>query len=368
MDFRFFANVRGLPVPTRLPEVYYSCSTVNLGRAGASCPKPPIDTDTVPVLRLPLSLLIATLSVSAAHAQSAEQTNAEASDQVAAGDVVQNRQTAAQAYDRAASLYVAGEYAQAGQWFMTAYRLAPARAALVQAVRSYQRAGDLMRAGTLALLLGEAYPNDAAATELASQLIEEAGRRSVLVMVECDACTIEVEGRLLSTRGAFLRSNMTHRVVARFGDVSVDREVRGSDGEQVVLAIERPAEAVGEETPTESPTVVEPTPTRRRGLAPHYFVAGVITTAALGGLTAWSGLNALSGVDAYEADPTQEAYDRGVRRERRTNAFIGLTAAAAVTTAILAILTNFKRDEAPGTRAAIAPTQGGAMFVVEGSL
>ncbi|MBX3247568.1 MAG: hypothetical protein KF901_10365 [Myxococcales bacterium] len=319
-------------------------------------------------LRLSL-LLLAASSFSSAHAQSAEQTNAEASDRVATGDAVQNRQTAAQAYDRAASLYVAGEFAQAGQWFMTAYRLAPSRAALVQAVRSYQRSGDLLRAGTLALLLGESYPNDAAATELATQLIEEAGRRAIFMTVECDGCTVEVDGRLLGTQGAFLRSGQSHRLIAHFGDVAVEREVRGADGEQVVVAIERPAEATVDQTPTdETPTSEDPAPARRRGLSPHYFVTGVITTAALGGLTVWSGLNTLSGVDAYEANPTQEAYDRGVRRERRTNAFIGLTAAAAVTTAVLAILTNFKGDDAPRTRAAIAPTANGAIFVLEGSL
>jgi Ni/Co efflux regulator RcnB len=139
-----------------------------------------------------------------ARAQGAAATNAEASDRVATGDVVQNRQAAAQAYDRAASLYVAGQYAEAGQWFMSAYRLAPARAALVQAVRSYQRAGDLARSGTLAVLLGEAYPNDASANELVAQILEEAGRSTVLLTVQCQGCVVEVDGRLLATRGAYL--------------------------------------------------------------------------------------------------------------------------------------------------------------------
>jgi hypothetical protein len=299
-------------------------------------------------------------------------THAESSDRVATGDVVQNRQAAAQAYDRAASLYVAGQYAEAGQWFMSAYRLAPARAALVQAVRSYQRAGDLARSGTLAVLLGEAYPNDASANELVAQVLEEAGRSTVLLTVQCQGCVVEVDGRLLATRGAYLTPDVRHAVVAYFGDVRVDRHAEGERGAQVSLEIETP-EGV---TIDADGNVGTPPPltTRDRGvrvMPAAVFWTGLGLTAALGGVTIWSGVDTVSGVDAYEENPSEERYQSGQRKERRTNALLGATAGMAFVTVLTAFFTDFEgepEDERASTRFGIAPSTDGAMVFVRGAL
>ncbi len=323
-------------------------------------------------VKVPWLLACVLVASAGAHAQDVGSTNEEASDRVATGDVVRNRQAAAQAYDRAASLYVAGQYAQAGQWFMSAYRLAPARAALVQAVRSYQRAGELARAGTLALLLGEAYPNDAGATALVSEVVEEAGRSSALLTVQCAGCIIEVDGRLLATRGAYLTPDERHVVVAYFGDIRVERSAVGARGEQLLIELEVPEGATtvdGEETGS----TVPPLTTRDRGvrvLPPAVFWTGVGLTAALGGVTLWSGVDTVSGVDAYEANPSEERYQDGQRKERRTNALLGATAGMALVAIVSALFTDFEGDpeDAASASVGVSPSIDGAIFYVRGRL
>jgi hypothetical protein len=335
----------------------------------------PVARSVYPVAVRPshLCILVALATTSSAFAQNtAASTNAEASDRVATGDAVQNRQAAAQAYDRAASLYVAGDFAQAGQWFMSAYRLAPSRAALVQAVRSYQRAGDLTRAGTLAILLGEAYPNDASAAELVAQVVEEAGRVSVVLTVACEGCVIEVDGRLLATRGAYLTPGEEHAIVAYFGDVRVERSAAGARGEQVALEIPTP-DGVTMDPNEGDGTTPPPLTTRDRGvrvLPPAVFWTGLGLTAVVGGLTVWSGVDTLSGVDAYEENPSEERYSAGQRKERRTNALIGASAGVAVVTLLTAFFTDFEGDPEDDDRASvtIAPSTDGAMVYVRGAL
>ncbi|MAT26328.1 MAG: hypothetical protein CMN29_15420 [Sandaracinus sp.] len=332
-------------------------------------------------LRSGLVALLLASATSASAQDAAERAAAEQSDVRATGDQVANRRTAAQAYDRAANYFMGGQFDRAGQWFMTAYRLAPARAALVQAVRSYQRAGELARAGTLAILLAEQYPNDAPAVQLANEVMVEASRRAVLVTVECDGCEVEADGRLLATQAAYLGPDEAHAIVAYFGNARVEREARGESGAQVLLEIETPEGA--EVAPDESEAQARATARRRREeeedeggiqvLGPGLFWTSAAATVGLGALTLWSGLDTLSGVDAYEATPTLERLQNGQDKERRTNLLIGFTAAFAATTAVLAIFTDFAgddedEDDDAGTRAAIVPTRDGAVVMVEGQL
>jgi hypothetical protein len=91
----------------------------------------------------------------------------------------------------------------------------------------------------------------------------------------------------------------------------------------------------------------------------------------------WSGLDTTAGVPAYEANPTQAALEAGQQKELRTNVLVGVTALVGVTTAVLAIFTDWGgRDDTRGVgaravgaanvEAGVAPTVGGAMGVVRG--
>ncbi len=301
----------------------------------------------------------------------AERTQQESSDVTGS---VANRQAAAQAYDRAANYYVGEQYRSAGQWFMAAYRLAPARAALVQAVRSYRRAGSIQRAGTLALLLAQSFPDDGPAVQLATEVMDEAGRNSVHITVACDGCAVEVDGRLLATLGAYVTAGQPHQVIAHFGDMQETRAAQGEEGEQVFLEIETPegANLQNEE--------LEPEHIRRarerandpgiRVLHPAVFWSALVVTAAVGGLTVWSGLDTVAGVDAYELMPTQEAYDAGQDKEFRTNLLIGVSAGLAAITLLSIVFTNFggSPDEEAPTTVSFGASPEGAMFMLRSAL
>lgn len=67
-------------------------------------------------------------------------------------------------------------------------------------------------------------------------------------------------------------------------------------------------------------------------------------TAAVGGVLIWSGIDTLDGVPDYEMNPTPEKLADGQAREERTNWLIGATSALAVTTALLAIFTDWSGE------------------------
>ena len=103
-------------------------------------------------------------------------------------------------------------------------------------------------------------------------------------------------------------------------------------------------------------------------MTPVVFGIGAGLTAVGAGVLVWSGIDVLSARDAYVASPTAGGYDDGIGRETRTNVVLGVTAALAVGTLVVAFFTDFggnggERGEAT---ARILPTlvvtpEGGAL-------
>jgi hypothetical protein len=161
-------------------------------------------------------------------------------------------------------------------------------------------------------------------------------------------------------------------VVANIGDVRVERTAEGARGAQVLVEIPTP-DGVSMQPNRGDGTTPPPLSTRDRGvrvMPPGVFWTGLGLTAAVGGLTIWSGVDTLSGVDAYEENPSEERYDAGQRKERRTNALIGATAGLAFVTVLTAFFTDFEGDPEDEDRASvtIAPSTDGAMLYVRGAL
>ena len=99
------------------------------------------------------------------------------------------------------------------------------------------------------------------------------------------------------------------------------------------------------------------------------FYTSLGLTVALGALTTWSGVDTLSGVDAYEDNPTREAFEDGQDKERRTNILLGVTLSMAAVSIISLILTDFGGDDDEDEdQAAIVPSPEGVAFVYQRSL
>ncbi len=278
----------------------------------------------------------------------------------------EQRRGAAEAYNRGSAAYLAGDFAQAATWFETAHRLAPASPALVQAVRAYDRAGNALRAATLSLRLETLYPDDPDASETARRVLDASSSRFFRVDVVCDACHVELDGTLLEHPSFFVEPGTEHDVGAHFDTGDVSERVVGEAGERREVAFEAPPPSP-DAPPTTLPDTAAGGGAEPHGLPPFVLIAGAVLTAGAVGALVWSGVDTLSGVDAYEADPTTEALAEGQAKEIRTNVLIGVTAAFAVATGVIALFTNFGGGS-EDLRAAIGPLPGGAAAFVEGRL
>ncbi len=265
-----------------------------------------------------------------------------------------DRQAASEAYDRGTSAYLARDYAEAARWFETAHRLAPAAAALVQAVRAAQRAGDDLRVANLGLRLEALYPDDRAARRAAREALRHAPRL-VRVDVECTGCTLAIDGAVVEHGAFFVAPGAEHTVEAAFETGSRTETVQGAAGEQRRLRFEAPAPPPVVEPDPDPPPAVEnsvptPTATPSSGLSviPLPVTLGAFAvTGVLAAVLLWSGLDALDGVPAYVANPTAESLADGQSREARTNWLIGGTLLAAATSVVLAIFTDWSLGGSP---------------------
>lgn len=256
-----------------------------------------------------------------------------------------DRQSAAQAYDRGTAAYLAEDFEGAAQWFETAHRLAPAAAALVQATRAYQRAGNAARAATLALRLEALYPDDRTARTTAQRALA-AARGLLRVDATCDGtCTLEVAGAIPAHTSFFVEPG-AHEVTAEFETGRVTLTASGAAGETVTLAFEAPPAPPPEPEPEPEPLAPEPEPAPPPGdggggVPLAVTITAMAVTAGLGGVLIWSGVDTLDGVPAYEANPTVEGLADGRSREERTNWLMAGTAVAGAATVVLMIFTDW---------------------------
>jgi len=307
------------------------------------------------------------------------------------------RQAAAEAYDRGTAAYLEGAYAEAGQWFETAHRMAPAAPALMQAIRAHEHNDNHARAATLALELSRSYRDDKAASDFAAGVLAKDASTLLRVDVSCDEdCKLDLDGKLQEYLSFFAAPGTAHQLTATFETGSKHASVQGAAGETRSLEFQAPP-------PPPTPPITEARGTAsgeasegsHPPLAPVYTWIGLGVTGALGVATIILGVNANSGVPDYKkaaADSTNCMKMAGVdctaqqnrarilladgqSRELRTNVLIGVTAFAAVGTGVIALfLTDWsgkpEEAKAPSERASasfwLEPRPGGIMSGVKG--
>lgn len=268
---------------------------------------------------------------------------------------VVDRAAAAQAYDRASAYYLRGAYQLATEYYERAFRFAPSAEALIQALRSSRRTTDILHTVNLALRLAGLYPQDERAETLADAVLGEHAASFFIVELACEACGLEVDERIRSYPIVALAPDTPHRVVISRDERRVMRTVTGRAGERLVLTMPEPdpepADALASaEGSGRMPPGVQPAPERSparppwpQPLPPWVFASmGGLTALAIG-FTIWSGLDALSGAEAYRARPTPEAFADGEDRERRTNWLIGISIGMAAATAAAIVFTDWSR-------------------------
>ncbi len=298
----------------------------------------------------------------------------------------QNREAAANAFDRGSAAYLEGDYAAAARWFEMANTHAPAAPALLQAIRAHVRAENILRAATLSLRLVSTWPDAEAEVAAAQEIIDQGRERYFFVEVTCDAeCSVEVNQTLQAHPSFFLEPDRGVTVGAAFDSGTVTDQVSGAAGESRSVHFERP-EGPALETQTETGTGSQTevgigtgteTTTGNQddessGMSPVVFFTGLALTVGAGAVLAWSGVDTLNTRDDYEAAAAEERaagnlafprasalLDDGEKAERRTNALIGVTAGLGAITLLTAIFTDWggsdNDDEDTSVRVGIGP-------------
>jgi len=276
---------------------------------------------------------------------------------------------AARAFSDGQAAQLGGDYDRAAQSFELAYSIAPSGEALRSAVRARQLGNQPARAATLAELLLAQYASDPASIKLATEVIAEAKPKLGRTAIACTAsCTIAVGGRAVSISAAdshvvYLRPGRQELEITFEGGASVTRELVVKPGDDVKLAVERPATAAPPPPAlpsTGAPPPENAAPVRDRGLSPVVAIVGGALTLGLVGAGVWSGLDTNHAHDAYVASPTSGGWTSGRSKQLRTNLLFGGAAATGVGTALVAMFwTRWRGEHEEHATLKIAPSHGG---------
>ena len=272
-------------------------------------------------------------------------------------------QSAAAAFGEGQRAQVRGDYGQAADMFELADRSAPSAAALRSAIRNRRAAGHLARAATLARDAQRRYPADADTAALAAEVLAEATPRLASIRVTCaPACSLAIDRRAAgpaasTTFELFVDPGARTLVASWSGREPVTRSIDAVAGAEQTLALEAPAIAEPEPVTEPEPdarsgpideVIVRPAPPPSdSGISPAFFGVSAGVTAVLGAVAIWSGVDTLDARDRYVADPTRAGYEDGVGRQWRTNGLLIGVGVLAITTVVLAIVTDW--DGAPSS-------------------
>ncbi len=259
-----------------------------------------------------------------------------------------------------------GDFAKAGESFAAAYAAKPHEAALWNAARSFEKAGEIARAANLYRRYLRSSPDDAPDRARAAAALDGlAPKLCRLEIVAPRLSGISVDGRPALDAVVYVVPG-THLVEGTAeGGAVAKREVTLSAGaiESVVLDPPSPPPSASASEPVVTPAplasvaplasaqprpspprpapVVEP---KRHGTSPWLLAPFVGTTAIAGTFLIASGIDVLRAKSDYEdlkkgrsAEEQQQLIEEGVGKTDRTNVLIGVTGGLALVTGIVAL-------------------------------
>jgi len=261
--------------------------------------------------------------------------------------------TAARHFADGQKAFAAGDYPHAGDEFEAAYRDKPHHAPLWNAARSWQRAGEEVRAATLfARYLREA-PADAPDRDQANAALRTLTAR--LGRIEPHAAGVDklrLDGKLVEAPVVYVAPG-EHVAEGDDRGARVRKVVTVRAGEQVSVTVApeaKPTPAIG---PPRGEAAIEPA---RKPLSPLVPAIGGALTAVVGGFTIASGLDTVSKRDAFLDDKTQDRLDTAFSSQSRTNVLLGTTIGLGVITGVIAVFfTDWSGPTTPSREASVRP-------------
>jgi tetratricopeptide (TPR) repeat protein len=263
----------------------------------------------------------------------------------------QDKARAAKIFRSAEGAFRQHEYARAAEQFEEANSIAPHPAALFNAARAWEKAGELRRAANLCgRYLRDAPEDDARrpkANLLIAELIPKLGRIEV---VDRGAQHVQIDGQPRDLDVTYVDPG-DHSVSGVFGDRIARRKISVVAGSLERVVLERPKAPLALSNAEPAPPAAEsekPATRDERPFQPIHIWIGAGVTAALAGVTIWSGLDTQSAREEYDANPTPEGLDDGRAKQRRTNVLLGTTLVIGAATGVAALSFTEWKERKPG--------------------
>jgi len=271
------------------------------------------------------------------------------------------------AYDRGVRAHAAHDHVTAARAFAEADALAPRPASLEAALESAMRTDDALLGAELVDRAEGRQGDPGVARSLAAARKRFAGRTGK-VKVDCGVearCVAAVDGTAADARRAIYVIAGPHAVALQRGEERIEELVEvKAEGTVVVGGVPGSAAPAAVTTSAPTPTMSD----EDRGLAPVWFFAGIGLTAAFGGATVVSGIDAAVRHDSFDrdgcgtsgtgprpADCDQRGHN-GESAQLRTNVLLGATALVAVATVAVGIFAVRWKN---GTRARVTASARG---------
>ena len=271
------------------------------------------------------------------------------------------------AYDRGVRAHALGDHGAAARAFAEADALAPKAASLEAALESAMKADDAVLGAELVERADGRAPDAGLRTTLEAARKRFAGRTGK-IRVECGGearCLAAVDGSAADARRPIFVGVGPHAVVVQRGAERIERLVDVKADQVVVVAANAESAGAGANAGANANAgagaganagagagASGSTGTgggEGHGISRGWFYVGLGLTAALGGATVVSGLDAVAKHDRFKSDgcasgasgpvpsDCSERGAEGSRAQTRTNVLLGATAVLAVTTVAIAI-------------------------------
>jgi hypothetical protein len=304
---------------------------------------------------------------------------------------------AAEEFDAGRRAFKVKDFENAAVHFENADRDAPSPEALQSAMRARKEAGQVARAATLGAWGVARHPNDKTFNDYAKPVLADADKTLHKVSIQCQPdCTVVVDNKVMpfpeSASATVYLDPGAHAIVATWSNNrhrNADVAAVAGGNSKLVFNAASPDKNASPDTPSGShdpnASGTEPQVDRgaeddkKGGLPPMVFYIGLATTAVLGGVTTWSGIDTLNNpgqenIDTCRASPPcdwQKMNDEGLAHQTRTNVLLGVTGVVAVTTGVIALFfTNWGGDAPPTEKkdARIVPVVGVSNGVTIGAV
>ncbi len=247
--------------------------------------------------------------------------------------------------------FTQGDYTRAAKAFEEAYKAKPHHAPLWNAARSWQKAGDTIRAANqyaryLREAPADAKDRDQATAELKA-LSMQLGR--IEIHAESTVTDVTLDDDKPQAEITYVAPGQ-HVVRGKAGDAPLRKDVEVAAGAVTSVALSPPPPVVpsrnGDTGAGANPLPPAPERAKLPWIVPA--VGGGLTLVA-GAFTTWSGMDTLSKKDAFDNGArTQADLDAGRDSQTRTNIALGVTVGLGVLSGLSLLLVDFG-GSAPGS-------------------